>query len=166
MKITICICIMAMCWGCLSKTERIKKQYSDNRKEFQQELQTKNFKMITEVFIKPDSVDFKHDKDLIFKTRIMLDKEQLENDKSLSAALQYGIDSAFFLQNEKDIIWPAYVMPVANGQPLNPEFIVAFEREKLSGSNKVEFKAAIRSISTANDSGIVFNLTKINRLYK
>lgn len=166
MKIVASICIMVVCWGCLSKAERMKKQYPDNKKELRQELQAKKYRMVAEPFVNYDRVDPKPVNDLIFRARIILEKEQLENDKNLGAALQFGIDSAFFLENEKNIIWPAYVLPVANGQPLNPEFIVAFDRQKLSGSDEIEFKAAIQSISTIDDPGIVFNLTKISRLNK
>ena len=157
--------LLLLCFGCAGKSERIKKEYLKNKKDFQQMAHAQKFKMYTEVFINPDSIK-ETDNELTFQTRLFLTKDQFDNNKNLSTDLKYGVDSAFILINKNDTIWPSYVMPVANGQSLNPGFIVAFDRSELRDALQVEFKAAIKSLITGSDSGIIFNLTKINSLYK
>ena len=165
MKIYIPLCfVVLLCFSCMSKSERLVNELK-NKKDFQQMVQAQKFKMYTAVFTEPDSMqEINHE--LTFHTRLVLTKDQFENNKNLSTDLKYGVDSAFLLLNKNDTIWPSYVMPVANGQPLNPQFIVAFNKSEIIDILQVKFKAAIKSLSTRSDSGIIFNFNRVNSLYK
>jgi hypothetical protein len=149
--------ILLLCCSCVSKS-------GEKNKELKM-VKAQKFKMSAQLFIQ--SKDNEADDNVLrFQTKLFLSKEQFEQSKTLGQDLQYGVDSAFVLLIKTDTIWPSYVMPVANGQLLNPQFIVAFDRSKLSGSETVQFKAAIKSLVSHNDSGVFFNLTKINSQYK
>lgn len=166
MKIYIPLCsVVLLCFSCMSKSERMNNEYLKNKKDFQQMVQAQKFKMYTGVFIKPGSLQ-ETNNELIFQTRLIITKDQFEKNKNLSTDLKYRVDSAFILLNKNDTIWPAYVMPVANGQPLNPQFIVSFNSSEIREVLQVKFIAAIKSISTSSDSGIIFNLNRGNSLYK
>lgn len=165
MKIYIPLCsVVLLCLGCMSKSDRLANELK-TKNDFQQMVQAQKFKIYTAVFIKQGSMR-EISNELTFHTRLVLTKDQFENNENLSSDLKYGVDSAFILLNKNDTIWPSYVMPVANGQPLNPQFIVAFNKSEITDVLQVKFKAAIKSMSIQSDSGIIFNLNRVNSLYK
>lgn len=157
LKITIVIIIFTAI-SCNNINRKLTSE-SDNRN--QQMVQCKNFTMIAEEIITKDTLQ--QDVDHInIQTKIMLSKEQFDNNKNLSLSLQYGLDSAFILENNQDTIWPSYVMPVANGQSLNPQFIIEFPVSKEAVGNSFLFKAVLKNLSTKSDSGIVFHFLTQN----
>jgi hypothetical protein len=159
MKIYISIYAMVLlCCSCVSKSAK-------TNKESNQMIEAQNYKMLAQLF-PSQQTDGTTVTELLFQAKLFLSKEQFEQHKELAKQLQYQVDSAFVLLAKNDTVWPSYVVPVANGRSLNPQFIVSFDRSKLSGFDKVQFKTAIKSLVTNNDSGVYFNLTKINRQYK
>lgn len=146
-----------LCCGCISK--------QGQQKEAKSTVKAQNYKMLAQIFVQAKSAQ-SDDNTLRFQTRLSLTKQQFDENKTLQHDLQYGVDSAFVLVSRNDTIWPSYVMPIGNGQMLTPQFIVAFDKAKLSGSESVHIKAAIRSLVSPTDSGIFFNLGKIGVQYK
>lgn len=64
-----------------------------------------------------------------FKARLFLTQDLGSGVPDLSRTLQYNVDSLFCITASGDTLWPDYVMPVANGQRLQPEYLVAFSPE-------------------------------------
>jgi hypothetical protein len=101
---------------------------------------------------------------LMFRTRLRLQKEMFQQDKELAMKLQYGVDSAFYMVSGKDTVWPAYVMPVANGQALNPEFIVAFDPQGIDRNLSVQFKMNLEGVAQES-MGVSFDTKSLKSLY-
>ena len=86
-----------------------------------------------------------------FMAALTISKDELEMRKSLAVDLQYGVDSSFYIMKGRDTLWPAYVMPVANGQPLHPQYIVSFQRSELVNS-AIEFRSNMKGLEEINNS--------------
>lgn len=98
------------------------------------------------------------------KAGFILRKAFLDNLPDLSKALQYQLDSAFYLIAQKDTVWPSYVLPVANGQPLHPEFIIEFNKSQLKTSSVI-LQTHIEGLETSNVGGVNLEMSKINSQY-
>jgi hypothetical protein len=97
-----------------------------------------------------------------FMASLTISKDELEMRRSLAVDLQYGVDSSFYIMKGRDTLWPAYVMPVANGQPLRPQYIVSFQRAELLNS-AVEFRSNMKGLEEINHSEQVsFTATELN----
>jgi hypothetical protein len=102
---------------------------------------------------------------LVFRTRLTLDRQRFEEDKDLVQNLQYGLDSAFYLVSKGDTIWPGHVLPVANGQLLNPEFLVSFDPAGIEQVMSVQFKTNLKGLSDAKGRGVSFDTKTLKSLY-
>ncbi len=103
--------------------------------------------------------------ELVFRTRLTLDKQRFEEDRELAQNLQYGLDSAFYLVSKSDTIWPGHVLPVANGQLLSPEFLVSFDPSGIERVMSVQFQMNLKGLSTAKSSGVSFDTKTLKSLY-
>lgn len=103
--------------------------------------------------------------ELVFRTRLTLDRQRFEDDKDLAQNLQYGLDSAFYLISKGDTIWPGHVLPVANGQSLNPEFLVSFDPAGIEQVMSVQFQMNLKGLSDAKGMGVSFDTKTLKSLY-
>jgi len=94
----------------------------------------------------------------LFKVTVLLEKAFLENHSELTQELQYGVDSAFYVLTKNDTIWPQYVMPVANGQPLQPQFIVAFDQQPLHRAGTLTLQTTIKALRSADTTEFTLEL--------
>ena len=103
--------------------------------------------------------------ELVFRTRLTLDRQRFEEDKELAQNLQYGLDSAFYLVSKSDTIWPGHVLPVANGQSLSPEFLVSFNPAGIEQVMSVQFQMNLKGLSNAKGAGVSFDTKTLKSLY-
>ena len=120
-----------------------------------QSVSKENNKMT--VRIMPITKEKKKANELLFHARFFLKKELLEQNKNFAQALQYQVDSSFYLIDAKDTLWPYYVLPVVNGQPLMPEYIVSFESKHLKDHSAIEFRSNLMN-GLLFDSSLHFSL--------
>lgn len=97
-----------------------------------------------------------------FKVTLLMEKAFLENHPDLSKNLQYGVDSAFYAVAKKDTVWPLYVLPVANGQPLQPQFVVAFDKQPLQKVSDITLQTNINGLEPADSLGLTLDIPKQN----
>lgn len=103
--------------------------------------------------------------ELSFKARLTLARQIFEEDKELAQNLQYGLDSAFYLISKGDTVWPGHVLPVANGQALNPEFLISFDPAGIDGVMSVQFQQNLKGLSAAGSMGVSFDTKTLKSLY-
>jgi hypothetical protein len=97
-----------------------------------------------------------------FRSLFLLEKAWLDDHPALSKNLQYELDSAFYVIAGKDTVWPRYVLPIANGQPLKPEFIIAVEKQRLLKASIIELHTRIQDLEDPRTPGVRFEMQKIN----
>lgn len=95
-----------------------------------------------------------------FEITFDLEKSFLESHPGLGKELQYGIDSAFFAVTGKDTLFPLYVLPIANGQPLRPQYIVAFEAQPLAKNAQIELQTHIAELYQQGMLGLYMKMSK------
>lgn len=132
--------------GCVSKTGEQKIKSNPDRK-----LSVVVAPMRDGETIDPEAIEF--------VAALKISKDELEMQKSLAVDLQYGVDSSFFITKGNDTLWPAYVMPVANGQPLHPQYIVSFQRSQLNDEG-IEFRANMKGLEDVNREHVSFTATE------
>lgn len=103
--------------------------------------------------------------ELVFRTRLTLDRQRFEEDKELAQNLQYRLDSAFYLVSKTDTVWPGHVLPVANGQSLSPEFLVSFDPSGIGEVMSVQFQMNLKGLSEGKGPGVSFDTKTLKSLY-
>jgi hypothetical protein len=139
--------IVMLLAGCASKSRSDKQQFAGNEK--------------LAVIVAPGRD--KQDVDpsaITFLAAVTVTKDELQMQKSLSVDLQYGVDSSFYIMKGRDTVWPSYVMPVANGQPLRPQYIVEFERSGLE-NKPIEFRSNMKGLDDVNREHVSFTATEL-----
>ena len=116
-------------------------------------MEGKNGEMKVEVLRKKQQ-----DGILSIKATYSLRKELFEQNKELSVQLQYKLDSSFYLLQNKDTIWPAFVLPIANGQLLTPQYIIDFDQAAIKKRCTTAFKTTLGNDSLFNTS-VFINIT-------
>ena len=94
---------------------------------------------------------------LLFHVKLNLTKDKWQNERSFNDLFYQNLDSSFYLAGKQDTLWPLYVFPVANGQPLNPIYIAAFSKSLLPAPNAT-FHSNIKGIEVSGPSDLVFNI--------
>jgi hypothetical protein len=100
-----------------------------------------------------------------FKAGLLVDKDEMAKHKALPLKLQYGVDSLFFLVHARDTLWPSYVLPVANGQPLYPQFIVGFE-PVAPGKDSLLLQLRLAELTATEEARLLFSQQLLQRLYQ
>lgn len=133
--------------GCMSKTARENQAVQADKK--------------LAAVIAPEKEGGENDPSAIsFIAAIRLTEEQLDMQKNLAVDLQYGVDSSFYILSGRDTLWPNYVMPVANGQPLHPQYIVGFQRPD-AGHASIEFRANVEGLEEINNESVAFTANEL-----
>lgn len=76
---------------------------------------------------------------LTFKARLFLTRNLFADAPGTVRSLQYNVDSLFCIVAAGDTLWPNYVMPIANGQQLQPEYLAEFSREAVQKASVFHF---------------------------
>jgi len=76
--------------------------------------------------------------EMTYSARLIPDKGLIENKNAVVTAMQYKMDSCFYLQQGKERIYASLTQPIANGVKDSFEYLLSFERQGIK-NNKWDF---------------------------